>query len=192
MGTQGTGNGRGEDQTHDPSKYPWGIPRIDSVKLRWFDRCLHDIAPTLQMLNLGRTGVDEDEFKRLCPRLLVLVALNISETNLTDLGPLEDLKRLKLLNISKTEVCYGFQALTHLHNLVELNASDCHYFRKVEVLAGLTYLTKLNIVGTYVSEESVAKLKEKLPKLMVYRNDLNPDDFARELTAAEATAAFMI
>jgi hypothetical protein len=150
----------------------------------------------LQVLNLRSTQTTDDGLIPLA-RLAALRNLRLSETRITDAGlkHLKDLKDLEVLQLGATAISdAGLVELTGLVHLNELGLLDTRVcdaglanlsglstlrvldLRNTQVTdAGLGHLyalkdlTELYLYGTDVSDAGAAEIREKMPRVKVYR-----------------------
>ncbi len=76
--------------------------------------------------------------------------LNISETKISDLGPLRSAGALETLVATQSEI-YELEYLKYLRNLVRLDVSNTR-IRSVGVIDQFTSLTDLDLSGNYISD----------------------------------------
>ncbi|MBL6705278.1 MAG: protein kinase, partial [Planctomycetaceae bacterium] len=125
---------------------------------------------SIRHLNLSGSRL-KDSHLRQVTRLKELRFLNIGSTMATDEG-LESLSRCKdLTSLQLPYVSVGDAGISHLTALTALSDLDLEGTditdAVVKSLASLTGLTRLNLKHTALSEESVDKLRKRLPNCKV-------------------------
>lgn len=119
--------------------------------------------PNLEGLSLIQMPVSE--LTGLETKYPKLKELNISNTAVEDLRPLEGLKELEMLNCSGTNV-KRFRGLEGLQNLKEIDCSNTKVF-KFDRLTELKNLQKITCFNTGLRQNDIDKLLESLPEVEV-------------------------
>jgi hypothetical protein len=135
----------------------------------FFDKVLPEVVKlqTLRALNLGHTGVTDEQLGRLAS-LTELERLHLTQASLTSAGlaHLKHFPKLKQLSLNSVPVDdQGAKILAQLEQLEDLDlygssVSD----QSVAELAKLKSLKKLWVRKTKITPEGLARLKESLPQ----------------------------
>jgi len=119
--------------------------------------------PNLEGISLIQMPVSD--LSGLAAKYPRLKELNISNTAVEDLRPLEGLKELEMLNCSGTNV-KRFRGLEGLQNLKEIDCSNTKVF-KFDRLTELKNLQKITCFNTGLRQNDIDKLLESLPEVEV-------------------------
>jgi Leucine-rich repeat (LRR) protein len=101
-----------------------------------------------------------------------LVYLDLGETKVTNLLPLDQIVTLSYLNLQKTRV----SCLMILANLAHLSILDLSgtYVTDLTPLFSLPTLANLNLVDTPAWKEDIENLQAALPHLVIEKSEQSP------------------
>lgn len=134
---------------------------------------IHSIAETSDYLMAHSSSASDDELAKLSSNAQRILWLNLNQSTISDhsfplIGQMASLTRLQLKACSISDA-----GLAHLANHASLQILFLNQCSEItdssqEVFESLPALQSLYIEGTQISPESVAQLRETLPKLKIH------------------------